>query len=120
MSKIKTEGPYTAEFLLTEANGQRSRDSTTITGGQYAPGQVLGRKSSGEYATHNPAASDGSQHAVAVLYGAVDAQDADQLGTIIARDAEVITSQLIWADNITEAQKTAALSKLAEQGIIAR
>ena len=120
MSKMKTEGPYTAEFLLTEANGQRSRDSATLTGGQYAPGQVLGLKSSGEYAAYNPTASDGTQNAAAVLYGAVDAQDADQLGTIIARDAEVIASQLIWPDTITESQKTAALSQLAEQGIIAR
>ena len=47
-----TEATRAGEFLLSEANGTRSRESVTVTGGSYPAGQVLGKvTASGKYAT---------------------------------------------------------------------
>ena len=42
---VLTEGRHPGEFLMTEANGQRSRENITIASGAgiIAPGTVLGR-----------------------------------------------------------------------------
>jgi len=74
----------------------------------------------GEYAEFNPAASDGSQTAVAVLYAGVDASSAEQDCVIIARDAEVNEAELTFKSGVTEVQKAVALNALKTVGIIAR
>jgi len=70
---VLTEGRHPGEFLMTEANGQRSRDSITIASGAgiIAPGTVLGKiTASGKYLASAAGATDGSQTAVAIaLYG---------------------------------------------------
>ncbi len=39
-----TEGPRTAGYLISEANGTRSREVVTLaSGGVYLPGTVLGK-----------------------------------------------------------------------------
>ena len=39
---MKTETTRAGEFLVSEANGKRSRETITVTGGPYLSGQVLG------------------------------------------------------------------------------
>ena len=74
----------------------------------------------GEYGVYNPAASDGSETAKAILYAAVDASSAETKCVVTARDSEVTGAELVWADTITSANKTAAAASLASVGIILR
>lgn len=87
------------EFLVSEANGQRSRDQVTISSaaGALVPGAVLGRiTASGKYVAYNNGAADGSEVAAGILcYEAPDLA-VDQLGTIINGDAEVQGTLLNW------------------------
>ena len=121
--------PGTACYLVSEANGTRSRDVVTLAEGVACnPGTVLGKvTATGKYVPVDPAngtgegeTPDGSQPAVAVLFAAVDATAGDKPAVITARDAEVETAALIWPAAITPTQKTAALSQLAAVGIVAR
>lgn len=95
MPQVLTEGPRTAEWLLSEADGTRSRDVVTVhilSGQSLDSGTVLGKvTASGKYVPSVNAASDGSQTAVAVLYNDLDAPDADTdvQATAITCDAEV-------------------------------
>ena len=117
-----TESNHAGEHLISEASGTRSRDAVTILSGQtLVAGTVLGRvTASGKYAAHDPAASDGTQAAAAVLYAAVDASAGDVGGTITARDAEVDSASLTWAAGISVPNKSAAIAALAALGIIVR
>ena len=124
---VKT--PSAASYLVSEANGTRSRDVVTIAEGVHAlPGTVLGKvTATGHYVPLDPAngsgegqSPDGSQTAVAVLFAEVDATLGEKPGVITARDAEVAAHALLWPTGITEQQKTAALAQLAQAGIVAR
>lgn len=113
----------TAHYLVSEANGFRSREVGMIASGsgKVEPGAVLGRiTASKKLVPFNPAATDGSQNAVAILYEGCDATSADVRRTITARDAEVQAAVLVWANGVTDSQKTAALAQLAVLGIAAR
>ena len=114
--------PGTACYLVSEANGTRSRDVVTLAQGHNClPGTVLGNvpvdptNGTGEGET-----PDGSHIAVVVLFAAVDATAGDKPAVITARDAEVEAAALIWPAAITPTQKTAALGQLAAVGIVAR
>jgi len=109
-----TEATRAGEFLLSEANGTRSREPITLTGGAFPAGQVLGKiTANGSYTAYDPVATDGSEAAAAILYEAVDASTADATGVAIVRDAEV--KGVLLTDN--DAAGTAALAAL---GIIVR
>lgn len=121
MPNVITEGRRTAEFLISEANGHRSREQVTVTGGAYASGTVLGKiTASGKYTIYDPAAEDGSETAIAVLYAAVDASTADQRAPVIACDAEVNGVVLTWFDGATDPQKATGAAALTAAGIIVR
>ncbi len=110
----KTEGVRSGEFLVSEANGTRSRESVTITGGSFPAGQVLGMiTASKKYTAYASGATDGSENAAAVLYGATDASTADQSAVAIVRDAEI--SEELAADI-----DAAAIIELSTKGIITR
>lgn len=120
----KTEGQHTAEFVVSEANGKRSRDAVTVTvpaDTTLAAGSVLGKiTATGKYVLYDEAAVDGSQTAVAVLYDALPnatGAPVDLEGTVIGRDAEVRTADLQWKAGVDEA---GGLVDLAGVGIIAR
>ena len=121
--------PGTACYLVSEANGTRSRDVVTLAEGVVRnPGTVLGKvAATGKYVPVDPAngtgegeTPDGSHIAVAVLFAAVHATAGDKPAVITARDAEVEAAALIWPAAITPTQKTAALGQLAAVGIVAR
>ena len=120
----KTEGKHTGEYILTEANGSRSRDQAKVASGagKVQAGTILGKvTASGKYVPHAPAAEDGSQTAVAILYANVDATSVDALCVITARDSEVKGADLIYnAATDTDAEKLAVHTALASNGIIVR
>lgn len=119
---VFNEGRHAAEFLVSEANGTRSR-ATVIIANSVAleAGTVLGKvTASGKYKLHDAAATDGSQNAAAVLYADADASSGDVEAVVIARDAEVAEAALTFKSGISAANKTAAVASLAGNGIITR
>lgn len=122
-----TEARHAAEFIISEANGHRSRANVTILGGSggagvLPAGTVLGKLTSGGKYVASPATgSNGSQTAFAVLINAVDASDGDVEAAVIARDAEVNGKLLSFASSVDDDDKEAAkATQLAAVGIIVR
>lgn len=117
-----TEGRHAAEFILSEANGARSRENGTLNTGQNLTAgtvlQLTGTKLTAFTAT---AATDGTPDpaAVGILLYDTDATDADVACSYLARDAEVNLKLLTYPDDSTaEADGTANSLKLL--GIICR
>lgn len=121
---VLVETRHPGEFILSEANGQRSRETITIASGAgaIAAGTVLGKvTASGKYIASAVGASDGSEVPAAInIYGA-DASSADAVVSAIARDAEVNGKCLTWhADRDQPAERAAANAALANLGVIVR
>ena len=118
-----TEGRHAAEFVLSEAQGQRSRENVTQDESTVlAAGQVVGKvTASGEYAQHDQDASDGTEAAAGIaLYAKTTGAGAPVAISIIARDAEVNGELLVWQDDITGGEITTHSAELAALGIIVR
>lgn len=120
-----TETGHAAGFLLSEANGNRSRDTITVASGQnLKAGAVLGKITSGsptgEYKYYDNGASDGSQAAAAILLDDVDASAGDVKAAAILRDAEVNGDELVYDSGQNDAAKIAALADLLALGILVR
>ncbi|WGS40363.1 head decoration protein [Burkholderia sp. JSH-S8] len=99
MSNVKTQGVLTAEFLISEGEGQISRDAIVVQAGPaLAAGQVLGVIGTGEYAPYDNTANDGSEVAACVLYAPLPASDKPRHATAITRLAEVAGGQMAGLD----------------------
>ena len=98
MGTVLTQGIQVGEWLLSEAEGQRSRDVVTVTiaGAVALPsGTVLGKvTASGKYIKYVDAAVDGSGTAAAVLLNALPGTNGDYKATVFNADAEVILALL--------------------------
>jgi hypothetical protein len=124
MSKfpVLTEGRHPTEFILTEANGQRSRDNAyladpvTITVGQ--PLKKTVEATTDKFATYIPATVGADCHALALYGGTSNAVDGLRI-SVITRDAEVNYKLINWGA-MSSAEKQAGLTALAARGIIAR
>ena len=116
------EPARTGEFILSEANGARSRENVTVAQGHtLQPGTVLGIVSAtGEYAPFAPSATDGTETAAGVLYDAVDSTGGAVTAVAVVRDAELNENHLVWPAGITDAQKAAAAASLRGAGLILR
>jgi len=89
----------TAEFLVSEANGYRSRDEVTITtaDANWAPGTVLALVS-GDYKVYEGNSTvAGADDAVGVLYEEIGTGETGKR-VIINRDAEVELAALTTTD----------------------
>ena len=91
-------------YMVSEANGHRSREEIVILDGEdLAVGTVLGQIAASEkYVQVDLAAVDGSEDAVAVLYDAVFADGADAAGVAHVRDSEVLGAELVYPDGATQ------------------
>lgn len=109
------EGRHTGEYLLSEANGTRSREQVTVTlsGTALPAGQVLGKLASGKYVPYDNAASDGSNVAAAILYAPLSAKTGDSDAVVHVRDCEVAGVMLTGLD-------AAGKADLAALGVIVR
>jgi hypothetical protein len=119
----KTEGTHAGGFLVSEANGLRSREQIVIASGQnLVAGAVLGKiTSGGEYAAYDNAATDGTAQAAGILFDAVDASAGAKAGVAIVRDAEVNEAELVYdEDSDATADITAAVADLLALGIVLR
>jgi hypothetical protein len=117
-----TEGRHAGGFLVWEASRDYCREVVTIDAGQLEPGTVLGKITvGGKYVTHDPAASDGSQTAVTVLWDKADASAGDVPAVAIVRGPAIVNRHdLVFAGTPSEAEITAAHAALAAAGIIVR
>lgn len=117
------EGQYTAEFLVSEAPGEISRDNVTVAvpaSTTLAPGQVLAiRAADSKWIPFDDAATDGGETATGVLYSELansGVSEADKAGVVINWSAEVRASGLVWGS----ADSAVGLPQLAALGIKAR
>jgi hypothetical protein len=118
-----TQRPRTGGFIVSEANPNRSLDNGILASGQATAlnaGTVLGQVAAGRYSVFDPAGTDGSQIAWAILYAYADATVADLAIVAVARDEEVRSDALIWPAGITSPQIDAAAAQLNERGIVLR
>jgi hypothetical protein len=76
--------------------------------------------SAGKFKPLNPAATDGSEIAVAVSYAAVEAAASDARGVVSARLTAFKGAALKWPAGITAAQKVAAIAHLGRRDLIVR
>ena len=121
-----TEGRHTGGFIIWEAFRDYTREVITIaTGGAnpvFEPGTVLGKiTASGKYAAHDPAALDGTETAVAVLWGKADATVADVDAVVLIRGPAIVNANdLVFTGTPTALEITAAHTDLAAVGILTR
>jgi hypothetical protein len=118
---ILTENIHAFGFMVSEANGYKSRDSVTVAAGSatYLPGTLLGKiTSSGNYVQYAPGATDGSQTVAGILCGTLVASTAKK--TVISRDAEVNGGNLTYPAGSNAAAIATANAALAVLGIIVR
>ncbi|SDF22608.1 head decoration protein [Phytopseudomonas seleniipraecipitans] len=118
---IVTQGARSADFLLSEASGQRSRAQVSLlaTAVAIAAGTIVALSGAG-YAPYEAAEVDPQNPdaevevpTLAILYNNKPPSEEVQLAAVIARDAEVDRSLLIGLDDAAEAV-------LVAQGIIIR
>lgn len=76
---------------------------------------------SGKYAAHDPAATDGTETAVAVLWGKADATGGDVPGVAIVRGPAIVNRHdLVFTGTPSEGEITAAHAALLATGILVR
>ena len=120
---VITEQNNLGDLLKYGAPTRYPRDVATIAAGQHLPlGTVLGRNASdGKHYAIDPAATVGTDTAVAVLAVGTGATHADRTDAIlIARHAIVAKTALVWPIALTGEQRTAYEQQLAERGVLVR
>ena len=97
---MKIESMHAGEFLLSEGPGTISREAINVAAGPaLEPGQILGLvTATGEFAPYQPTAEDGSENAMAILYGPLGQSDVVRRGRAIVRQAEVSEVHLTGLD----------------------
>lgn len=101
---MKTESMHAGEFLLSEGAGNISREAINVAAGAaLEPGQILGLVTlTGEFAPYKPTAEDGTENAIAILYGPLGESDVPRRGRAIVRLAEVSEAHLTGLDPAAE------------------
>lgn len=101
---MKTELMHAGEFLLSEGAGNISREAINVAAGAaLEPGQILGLVTlTSEFAPYRPTAEDGTENAIAILYGPLGESDVPRRGRAIVRLAEVSEAHLTGLDPAAE------------------
>ena len=109
-------------FLTWEAFRDYTRETITVAAGTLAPGTVLGQiTASGKYAAHDPAAVDGTETAVAVLWGKADASAGDVPAVALIRGPAIVNRHdLVFTGTPSEGEIAAAHAALLAVGILVR
>ena len=117
-----SELPHPGGFLIWDAFRDYTRETITIAAGALEPGTVLGRiTASGKYAAHDPAAVDGTETAVAVLWGRADASGGDAPAVAVVRGPAIANRHdLVFAGTPSEGEIATAHAALLAVGILVR
>lgn len=100
---VLTETIHQGEWLVSEANGKRSRSTVVVTvsgATKWLSGTVLGRvTATGKYVKYDEAGTDdGRRVAAAILWNELDPVAGDIRAVIFDADAEVIEAKLTGID----------------------
>lgn len=114
MATVKTESQHPGEFIVSEANGTRSREVGTLTSGEVlVDGQAVDISGGKLVAA--------VANAVGIVIGAHDATGADKKNVpYVARDAEVKDVLVTYTDGSSAADDAAVKTDLATLGIVLR
>ena len=115
---MQTQNPTMAEFLVSEANGHRSRATVTVdaTAGALVAGTVMGKRTADDaYVEYDAAGEDGSETVAGILFEGIGAETGPRV--VIDRDAETNGKIITYPAGSDEATVNAALAGL---GIIVR
>ncbi|MDZ4126594.1 MAG: head decoration protein [Hydrogenophaga sp.] len=117
-----TETTHPGGFLVWEAFRDYTRETITIAAGALDPGAVLGRiTASGAYAAFDPAALDGTETAVAVLWGKADASGGDVPAVAVVRGPAIVNRHdLVFVGTPSAPEIAAAHAALLAVGILVR
>jgi hypothetical protein len=121
----KTETGHAGGFILSESNGNFSRDNIEIALEQnLLAGQVISKLTSGsfsgDYVAFDQDGSDGSQTPIGIVLDDCDATTAAKAAAVLVRDAEVNGNELVWPSDITGGETDTAVAVLKTLGIIVR
>ena len=103
---ILSSTPRLAEFVLSEASGQRSRENIVVTQAGIAipSGTVISKlTASGKYVPYDNVGTDGSEVATGILYNHLPAATGDMKAVGFVRDCEVNRKALTGLDTTGEA-----------------
>jgi hypothetical protein len=116
------EATHPGGFLVWECSSDYTRETITVAAGTLEPGTVLGQvTASGKYAAHDPAALDGTETAVAVLWGNADASAGDAPAVAVVRGPAIVNRHdLVFAGTPSEGEIAAAHAALLSAGILVR
>ena len=122
---VLDENPHDGNFILSEDHeGRLSRDNIVIASGAgvLRPGTVLGKRTeSGKFVPSPEVAADGTEVAVAILVGPVDATSADVTAVAVARHAEVNRHGLFYDASVDDdPKKSTKWAELRAAGIVVR
>ena len=117
-----TEGTHPGGFLVWEAHCDYTRETIIVASGTLTPGTVLGKiTASGKYAAHDSNATDGTETAVAVLWGKADASAGDAPAVAVVRGPAIVNRfDLVFAGTPSDPEIAAAHTALLGAGILVR
>jgi deoxyribose-phosphate aldolase len=126
-SEILSEGRHAGEFIMSEANGVRSRVEGILTASEAAAleaGTVLALvDATGHWTEMLPdSGADFVAVSAGILLNNTPVSASTQAITVIVRDAEVNGSELEWepSGTISGPETVAGIAELAALGIIVR
>jgi len=125
---VFTEARHTAEFILSEANGSRSRENGIVKSGEILAAGQLVQLDTGKLVAFDGAtdsAGDLLVEATGIVLGPIDASatgtNADTPVAYLARDAEVNDNLLTFPEETSGGNEHAnAVASLALLGILVR
>lgn len=120
MPLFGTEGTHAGEFIVSESNGSRSRETVVVTSGQNLVAGAIVATVAGKLVEYDNADDAGAEIATGILFDAVDASLADADGVAIVRDGEYNLSEVIWEAGQNQAAQDAAVVDLLALGLVAR
>jgi hypothetical protein len=110
------------DILKYEGANLYSREEVTVAAGQNLRlGTIVGRVAASDLIKQlAPTAEDGTEVAIGILAGDVDASAGNTKAIAIVREAIVAHNAVIWPASIIAAQKKAATESLKTYGIVLR
>ena len=121
MTKVLSEGRHAGEFILSEANGQRSRAGAVILGpAVIRAGMVLKKvAATTDVVEHYVAGGAGEGDAIAI-YSLTTITGENGAIAILNADCEVNGHCLEFFSGATDPQKVTVMAALATKGILVR
>ena len=123
----KTEPLHTGGFIVSEANGNRSREVATVVSGQnLGVGEVVQLDANGKLTAADgiPNSDDAELDTavVGIMHAAIDASAGDIVNAVyIARDAEVNDADITYPDETSPGtEKDQTVASLLLLGIVTR